>query len=461
MKKIKLLKHQGQLLQAPFLFPKCRFFLGVMGYGSGKSSLICKATLQYVKLLQGKTDTEGHSPVICLGGVTFSHLEKTTLAMIKEDLDASKTVYRHDTKNNVVFIGNVRIILVSLSEPSKVVGFNAWVSIGDEIDDLGTSSSDDLTFEAIKALNERTRQVIVGLRKPHLIFASTSQGQKGLYRVYTQFVKTGAAFVLIRGSTRDNPHLDPDYVESLYKMYSEIERKVYLEGYFLPISAGRVIGDFDWGRNYIDIDMDQQISDDETVYWAQDFNTGYFRGCVGVERAGADKIGRIYVVKRYDFPDIREAPSVVRHDFPHNKIVWIPDTTSKDQISHFIKELRKHRIHWIQRGKNPLVEDSVFLVNKLLFTKRLFFTKMAKESAEACALAQRDKNGKVPKGIGPTSKVHDIDAIRYLCYFLASNKSSLRDIRRVTIARHLEMYEEEAAITELEGGYRELNPAAL
>ena len=401
MKKIKLLKHQGQFIQAPFLFIKHRFFILCCGYGAGKSSAICKVVLHYVKILQGKTDTEGHSPVICLGGVTLSHLEKTTLAMIKEDLDASKTVYRHDTKNNTIFIGNVRIILVSLSEPSKIVGFNAYISVGDEIDDLGTSTSDDLTFEAVKALNERTRQVIKGLRKPALLFASTSQGQKGLYRVYTQFIKTGAAFILIRGSTRDNPHLDPEYVESLYKMYNEVERKVFLEGYFLPISTGRVFGDFDWGRNFIHVDMDQEIGPDETVYWAQDFNTGYFRGCTGVERGG-----RIYVVKGYDFPDIREAPAVVRHDFPHNKIVWIPDTTAKDQISHFTKELRKHRIHWIQRGKNPLVEDSAFLVNKLFFTKRLFFTAMAKDVAEACALAQRDKNGKIPKGIGPNSPIH-------------------------------------------------------
>jgi hypothetical protein len=57
--------------------------------------------------------------------------------------------------------------------------------------------------------------------------------------------------------------------------------------------------------------------------------------------------------------------------------------------------------------------------------------------------------------------VSNCDGVRMLCYFLASNKRSLRDIRRVTIARHLEMYEEDPAVVELEGGYSELNPAAL
>jgi len=457
MKKKMLLKHQAQFIQSPNLFPKARFHILVAGYGAGKSSSISTAVQFWIKLLQGKTDTEGHSPMIILGGVTLSHLEKTTVSMLKEDLDRSKTVYKHDTKNNMIIVGNVKVQLVSLSEPAKIVGYNAYISFGDEVDDLGSlTQADDLTFEAIKALNERTRQIIAGMRKPFLCLGSTSQWQKGLYRVYTQFIKTGVAFNLIRGSTYDNKYLDPEYVDSLKRMYNETERKVFLEGHFLPIATGRVIGDFDWGRNFLSIDMDQKIDPDETLYWAQDFNTGYFRGCVGVERSG-----RIYVIKGYDFPEIRDAPSVVRHDFPENKILWIPDTTAKDQISQFTKELRKHRIHWIKRGKNPLVEDSAFLVNKLLYTKRLFFTNMAKDVAEACALAQRDKNGKIPKGIGPLSPIHYVDGVRMLCYFLASNKQSLQDIRRVTIDRHLAMYEDEPQVVELQAGYVEYSPEAV
>ncbi len=457
MKKKMLLKHQGQFIQSPFLFPRARFHLLVAGYGAGKTSSLSSALQYLVKICQGRTDAEGHNPAIGLGGVTLAHLEKTTLAMIKQDLDNSKTVYKHDSKLNTLTIGNVTVILVSLSAPQNIVGFNCWAFLGDEVDDLGSlSQADDVTFEAIKAMNERTRQIIKGLRKPFLMFGSTSQGQKGLYRVYTQFIKSKAAFNLVRGSTRDNPYLDPDYVDSLYRMYNKVERLVFLEGHFLPISQGRVLGDFDWDRNYLDTNLDQQVGPDEKIYWAQDFNTGYFRGCAGIERNG-----KIYIVKGYDFPDIREAPKVLRSDFPHNKIYFIPDTTAKDQVLQFRKELRKNRIHWIMRSKNPIVEDSAFLVNKLFFTKRLTITTMGKEVAEACALAQRGKDGKIPKGVGPTSPIHYVDGVRMLCYFLASTKKSLQDIRRVTIARHLEMYDEEPSVTELENGYNELSPSAV
>jgi hypothetical protein len=201
--------------------------------------------------------------------------------------------------------------------------------------------------------------------------------------------------------------------------------------------------------------MDRSVYDGETVYWAQDFNQGYHRGCAAVLRNGT-----VYIIKRYEFPDIREAPKVVRYDFPHATIKWIPDTTAKEQITHFAKELRKYGIRLVYRGKNPVVEDSAFLVNKLLYTRRLIVTRMAKETAEALALEQRDKNNQIPKGVGPNSPVHDTDSVRLLCYFLASTKSELRDIRRVTIARHEDMFEEDERIQALEGGYAEI-PASL
>jgi hypothetical protein len=396
-----------------------------------------------------------------LGGASLSHLEKTTLAMLKEDLDNTKTIYFHDKKNNVITCGTVRLVLVSLSEPQKIVGFNAWASFLDEVDDLGSvSDSSDVTFEAIRAANERTRQRIPGMRKSFICMGSTSQGQKGLYRVYIQFKKAGQGFVLIRGSTRDNPHLDPSYVESLYKNYNETERLVFLEGFFLPISQGRVLPDFDWDRNWINADIDQEVTEEETVYWAQDFNQGYFRGCAAIERGG-----KIFIIKSYDFPDISYAPSVLRADFPKNKIVFLPDSTANDQVSHFLKELTRHSIHWALRRKNPLVEDGVFLMNILLRRRRLIFSKLAKDSAEACVLAQRDKNGKVPKGVGATSPIHHVDAVRMACYFMASVLPTLQDLRKITLLRHQEKQaaraEEETGITDLGAGYTQLSPEAI
>jgi len=326
----------------------------------------------------------------------------------------------------------------------------------DEVDDLGLAAGEDTTFEAVKSVNERVRQVIPGMRHPFITMGSTSQGQRGLYRLYTQFKKSGTGFVLIRGSTRDNWYLDKTYVKSLEDIYNERERRVFLDGEFLAISKGQVFGDFDWKRNYSEEEMDRHIASDETLYWGQDFNQGYHRGSISVVRGN-----RMYVVKRYEFLEIRDAPKIVRYDFPTQKIFFIPDTTAKEQVMHFMKELREHKIHWIIRGKNPLVEDSAFLVNKLLYTGRLIITRGARETAEAMSLFHRDKNGVIPKGIGPNDSAHDCDSVRLVAFFLACNRRAFADIAKLTIGRHDYIDEDKGALTELASGYCDLAPEIL
>lgn len=451
-----LLPHQGYFTQAPFLFPDRRNFMLVAGYGAGKTSSNALLTENLIKYLQGRKDREGHNPRILLGGVTLAHLEKTTLSYILQDLENSKTNYKHDSKNNILKVGNVDVILTPLQNPEGIVGFDVWASILDEVDDLGLSTAEDTTFEAIKSVNERTRQRMPGCRTPFIAMGSTSQGQKGLYRLYTQFRKTGTGYVLIRGRTKDNYNLDPSYVESMYRLYNETERRVFLEGEFLAISKGQVFGDFDWNRNYLDYDLMGTIGENETVYWGQDFNQGYHRGSAYVLRGDT-----IYCVKRYEFPEIRYAPEVVRHDFPSQRIYFIPDTTAKEEIGHFIKELRRYDIRFIMRSKNPIVEDSAFLVNKLLFTSKLMIAKGARDTAEALSLQQRDKNGQIQKGVGKSSPVHDTDSVRLVCFFIVCNRRNFADIKRVTIDRHLALMEDTPAMKELERGYIEITPSAL
>jgi hypothetical protein len=454
---ILMLPFQSQLMQAPGLFPETRFFFGVAGYGSGKSRAFSMILLYIAKQLSGKKDRNGHRPRGILAGATLGHLQKTTLGYIIEDLDNSKTPYVHDKKNNVLHVGGIDVMLVAMSVPENIRGEDAYFILADEVDDIGkVTGSDDTTFEAVRALNERCRQVVPGERPPYMIMASTSQGQKGLYRIYTSFKKSSTGFVLIRGRTVDNWYLDPTYEQSLRKIYSPHEYRVYAEGEFLALASGRVFGDFDWGRNYVEYDMDTDIPSGETVYTSFDLNTGYNRGC-----AFRLVNGVLYAVKAYDFSDLRDAPKVLRYDFPHNRIFFIPDTTAKDIIATFIKELHRYNIHYISRSKNPLVEDSVFLVNKLLYTSRFLVCPMAKDLAEALSLEMRDKDGNIPKGKGPASPVHITDSARWVAYFLALTNNELNDIRNVTIARHEAIRETIEERQELSSGYVDMTPAAV
>ena len=183
-------------------------------------------------------------------------------------------------------------------------------------------------------------------------------------------------------------------------------------------------------------------------------NCGYNRGSAWVARNGL-----LHCIKRYDFPDPDDMPDIYRYDFPEQDIFWLPDVTIKDQYPHFARSLRKNDIHIIHRSKSPLVEDSCFLISKLCAQGRILIHSQAREVAEAFSTASRDKDNKIPKGVGQNSPIHDIDGARYVCSYLALVLPEFRDIRK-GIMSHLASFragaeEMESRLTsDLGAGYR-------
>ena len=316
-------------------------------------------------------------------------------------------------------------------------------------------------MEACKALSERTRQQIIGFRSPFICLGTTSQGESGLYRLYCQFKKKGTGFVLIRGRTQDNFYLPKEQIVDLYKMYDDVERRVFLEGEFLAVSRNRVFPGFSWDRNYIDDDMDKYTRPGERVYIGQDVNTGFSRASAWVARGPI-----LHCIKRWDFPDIADAPDVFRYDFPDAEIFWIPDVTTKDSYPQFARSLRRNNIHIIHRSKNPIVEDTAFLVSVLCKNGRIIFHKMARDAADAVARAVRDKEGKIGKGKAPSDWQHDADTVRYAVSYMALVLPDFRDIRQslithiASLRREVER-DETPAVKKLSAGYTQIDPAAF
>jgi hypothetical protein len=321
----------------------------------------------------------------------------------------------------------------------------------EEVDEL----TEDKAIEAVRSLSERCRQQIRDYRSPFLCLASTSQGQKGLYRIYTHFKKNGTGFLLLRGRTEDNLFLPKALIDDMKRTYTPEEKRCYMDGEFISIASGRVLGDFNWEKNYLDYDLDTELEPNETVYIGMDFNTGYNRASAYVVRKGV-----LYCIKYYDFPDPQDAPAVYRHDFPRQRILWLPDVTIKDSFPQYARELRKYGIQIGYRKKSPLVEDSCFLVNKLFYTGRLLICRIAKDVAEACALFMRDKDHKIPAGKGPSSPAHCVDGVRYACTFIASRHKDFRDIRRLVLDRFISFRDEDEDVKDLGGGYVQIRPEA-
>lgn len=451
---VKLLPHQGQLLQAPYVYTTIRFFFLVAGYASGKTSALVYAILHTVKLLLGKKDKEGHAPKVLVASKNLTFMKKTLTGLLEQDLKDTNSEYSYDKAHNIITIGNVELLLIPDEDESSIYGFSVTASFVDELDELDTQTA----MAVVKSINDRNRQIIVGFRTPFMCFTTSSQGLKGTYQTVMHFQKTGIGYVLMRARTKDNIYLPKDYVRNMYSIYNEKEIACLLEGKFVSIDSGLVFPDYNPAVNKLDSDLYEYVRDRSLpVYIGQDFN-GFGNNAV----AFAVINGAIIAIKDYEFPDIRRAPEVFRYDFPTSEILWIPDMTYKEHFVEFKKELRIFNIKIAYRSCNPLVGDRNFACNKLFVAQHLFVCPMCKGLETTLLTWQKDpKTGQPYKG-REGAPDHKGDCLGYVVHYLLSWKKELKPLYQVTLERLYEARRARGAdATELEVHSTTLDPSRL
>ena len=443
MNLVRLLPHQAELLQAPFIFPGINFFFLLAGYASGKTSALVKAIEHTVKLLLGKKDLEAHNPKVLVASKNLTFMKKTLTGLLEQDLKETNSEYSYDKAHNIITIGNVELLLIPDEDESSIYGFSCSCAYVDELDELDTQTA----MAVVKSINDRCRQQIEGFRTPFMCYTTSSQGLKGTYQTIMHFQKSGIGYVLMRARTKDNIYLPKDYVENMYSIYNEKEVACLLEGQFVSIDSGLVFPDYHPDVNKLDVDLYDYVRDNSLpVYIGQDFN-GFGNNAV----AFAIISDAIIAIKDYEFPDIRRAPEVFRYDFPTSEILWIPDMTYKEHFVEFKKELRVFNIKIAYRSCNPLVGDRNFACNKLFVAQRLFICPMCKGMENTLMTWQKDpKTGQPSKG-GKGAPDHKGDCIGYVVHYLLSWKRELKPLYRVTLERLYEARRARGAdATELE-----------
>lgn len=313
----------------------------------------------------------------------------------------------------------------------------------------------DICMEAIKSINDRVRQQIDGFRTPFIVSVSSAQGLDGQYMAMEHFKRNGMGYFKVRGETRDNVYLPKSYVENLYKIYNEKERAVYLEGHFMSVNSSLVFSDYDPVKNKLEVDLFDSLEDDDTVYIGQDFNSFGYAGVACVVKNGA-----VVVIKDYNLPDIRRAPEIFRYDFPTQKIVWIPDATATSIYTQFKKELRLHNIKVAYRKSNPLVQDRVFVINKLLYSQRMFITPICKDVEKSLLTHQFDSKTRAPMKGGVGAPDHISDAMGYAVYHIMCWCREMKDLYDVTLGR-TKLKRLGALGQEVDADYRLLSPAQI
>ena len=389
-----------------------------------------------ISRLQGKRDREGRSPLLMLAGVTLTFMKRTCVHDLLQALDNTKTFYKYHKDINQIEMGDVTLVIQAVEDPSTIYGLNCAAIYWDECDELPA----EIMMEATRSLNERLRQQLVGERSPYAKWTTTSQGLKGLYQTVMQFKDSGVPYMIIRARTKDNIYLPKEYVDSMYAMYNEKERRCFLEGEFLSVDSGLVFPDYNPAKNDLAVDLYDSLNTDDVVYISQDFNQNNNNAQAFVVKSGA-----IVMIKDYIFPDIRRSPEVLRYDFPDQKIIWIPDMTYKEHFGEFKKELRQHKINIAYRACNPNVTDRNFAVNKCLYSERLFICPCCEDSKKSLMTHQIDPKTLKPMKGGIGAPDHKSDCLGMAVHYLLSWHKDLKDIYKLTLGRRY-MYRDDPSL---------------
>lgn len=144
---VKLLPHQAELVQAPYVYPEINFFFLVAGYASGKTSSLVYAIMYTIKLLLGKKDLEGHNPKMLIASKNLTFMKKTLTGLLEQNLKETNSEYSYDKAHNIITVGNVELLLIPDEDESSIYGFSCCCFKGGT---LVTTDKGDKSIEEIK-----------------------------------------------------------------------------------------------------------------------------------------------------------------------------------------------------------------------------------------------------------------------------------------------------------------------
>lgn len=415
--------HQRKMISAPYAFPEVSYFELCGGYGCGKSNTIVLLIITLTKRYQGSDVT------IALCSTTITLLNKTVILELAKLMKKTGSTFDYNQKDNIITIGTVRFLLIATGQPTDIYGPNVNITLCDEVDELSLQKA----IEAHKALSERTRLTLPDGRRPFIVYFSTVHGYRGLYNIVQDLRQSGLPNFLVRGLTKDNTSLDPDYVKRLYAIYDEQERLAYLEGRFVNLQSGRVYGNYDEETCKC---APFEITPNMTVYVGQDLNSGFSKGTAVVKK---DKT--LYIVRGWSFKEIGGAPALMRQSYPKNQILWFPDCSGKEILKGYKEEIVSNGIECRIGSSNPRILDTVFYVNKLFKMGRLkvFDCRETDEVSEALKVQAYNDMGQPEKGKGEKDPDHFTDSVRYVIYRIVRSDPdflNLKELSREEVQEH-------------------------
>jgi hypothetical protein len=379
-----LTKPQFSLVKSKAAFPA---FVG--GFGSGKTQAAIFRTL-HKKLAYPKQNVAYYLP-------TYDLISQIAFPRFSELLDTMKIPFQLNRSEKIIYLlGGGQIILRTMDQPERIIGYEVADSVIDELDTLKR----DKAAEVWRKVVARNRQ-----KKPDqsINTVGVATTPEGFRFVYENWYRTPFAnSELIVASTYSNRNNLPDgYIQQLRDTYPSNMLAAYLDGQFVNLTQGSVYAEFDRHKNM----CNTTVETDETLHIGMDFNVGQMAACVHVLRDNEP-----HAVD--EFVNYLDTPALIRaieNRYQGHRIMAYPDASGKSRRSVNASEsdislLRQAKFSVLANSSNPFIKDRVAAFNKMIYKdgKRQYKINVDKcpHLTEGLEKQAYDKNGEPDKTSG-------------------------------------------------------------
>lgn len=333
--------------QWEFINSNATFPAMVAGYGAGKTQACCWRAIR-LKKENPKQPVSYYLP-------TYGLIGDIIVPRFTEILETIGAPYRLNKKDSYFEIeGYDKIIMRSMDNPERIVGFESCHAIVDELDTLRQDKAKDVWGKIVA----RNRAPCHSINTAAV--GTTPEGFKFVYDKWKKNPMAGSK--IIQASTYSNPFLPDEYIDNLKETFPEMQLQAYLYGEFVNMQSASVYSDYDRVKN----SSNETIQGEETLHIGMDFNVGKMSSIIHVLRDN-----KPHAVMEYT--GILDTPSMIIHlksRHPKNPIIIYPDASGNSRKSVNASEsdlslLKQAGFSVFVNNRNPAVKDRVMSMNAL------------------------------------------------------------------------------------------------
>lgn len=406
--KLNLLNHQFLFVKSTAPFPAL-----VGGFGCGKTESLLYRCLSHI-FVYGPLFKKHGCGVYSFGlyEPTFDLVTIILFPRLEELLSTYNINYTLNKTEKIITLHdlNAKIILRTMENPEKIIGYETSDAIIDELDTLKEEKAAEV-FQKILARNRKAKPD----GKPNTVGVTTTpEGFKFVYKTW-KLTKEPEKYVIIQGKTKNNIYLPDDYIPNLLGLYPANKLKAYLEGEFVNLVGNTVYDTFNRELSNFEYKLNQS----DTIHIGMDFNVGKMSAVISVIK---DK-------KMYVFDEIfgvLDTPAMIKEinsRYKGRNIIIYPDASgrSRKSVDASKSDLSLLKDYFIvkARSKNPGVKNRVMSVQTMFLNmkgeRNLFvYVDKCKNLVDNLEQQVYDSNGDPDKSNGQD---HMLDALGYSVYW--------------------------------------------